>query len=397
MNDNTSHMIIPLFNKNKDNIYNTIVDADKFEELSKYNWCYTFTGRNSYVVTYVENEHITMHSYLLGKKSNMVIDHINGDSLDNRIENLRFVSYSLNNQNKIKRDGTTSKYIGVSLKSGTNDVWVSANSNKLLGYFKDEKYAALVYDKYVIFKYGYEARTNFDKKIIDDFGYDITIWDVEIEKNIYKQSDNFLLKYNGIVIGTFKKLEDAQNAKKNYDSNKQFIKLEKYKNNIIQVNNDNIPYILISHKDGRDNDTCYVDEDKWHELSIYSWTINSAGYVQGRVNGITITMHKFLLSTESTDIIDHINGNKLDNRMSNLRKSTSTLNNHNVRKRINTSSIYKGVSKKHNSSKYRAQINKDKKSYLLGYFETEKEAAIAYNKKALELYGEFASINIIID
>lgn len=75
MNDNI--MIIPLFNKNKDNIYNTIVDADKFEELSKYNWCYTFNGRKSYVVTYVENEHITMHSYLLGKKSNMVIDHIN--------------------------------------------------------------------------------------------------------------------------------------------------------------------------------------------------------------------------------------------------------------------------------------------------------------------------------
>jgi hypothetical protein len=59
-------------------------------------------------------------------------------------------------------------------------------------------------------------------------------------------------------------------------------------------------------------------------------------------------------------------------------------------------SIYVGVSKDKDSPYWVANISKDKVKYYLGYFKSEEEAAEAYNKKAIELYGENARLNIII-
>ena len=60
-------------------------------------------------------------------------------------------------------------------------------------------------------------------------------------------------------------------------------------------------------------------------------------------------------------------------------------------KRKNTSSKYKGVTKRYNG--YHAQIVSNKINHYLGTFKTEREAAWAYNKAALELFGEYACIN----
>lgn len=106
--------------------------------------------------------------------------------------------------------------------------------------------------------------------------------------------------------------------------------------------------------------------------------------------------------------IDHIDGSKDNNVLSNLRICTQSQNNQNRHvKKKNTSSKYKGVHyfKVKNTERYKlkekyilprpwtASITKDKKEYALGYFETEELAAIAYNKKAKELFGEFAKLN----
>ena len=79
----------------------------------------------------------------------------------------------------------------------------------------------------------------------------------------------------------------------------------------------------------------------------------------------------------------------------NCRWVTHQQNLHNTRSRMG-SSVYKGVSKNKNSSRYTASINKDGEVYKLGSFTCEKEAALAYNKKALELNGEYAYLNKII-
>lgn len=93
--------------------------------------------------------------------------------------------------------------------------------------------------------------------------------------------------------------------------------------------------------------------------------------------------------------IDHIDGNGLNNRLSNLRLATPLQNSRNQRKQKRaTTSLYKGVTLV--KSRWRAYIHSGDKVVHLGYHPTQEQAALAYNAKALELYGEFARLNIIV-
>lgn len=89
--------------------------------------------------------------------------------------------------------------------------------------------------------------------------------------------------------------------------------------------------------------------------------------------------------------IDHINHNRLDNRKENLRECSSEENGRNKSKRSGTYSKFLGVTK--SRKKWMAQIEKDGKSTYLGVFDSEYEAAKVYDKKAIEIFGEFASLN----
>ena len=109
-------------------------------------------------------------------------------------------------------------------------------------------------------------------------------------------------------------------------------------------------------------------------------------------------MHRYICGVLDDEkcIVDHANQIKTDNRKINLRKSTHGANNHNVDRKSNEStSKYKGVDYSKNDMKYRARISHDKKSIHIGYFVNETDAAIAYNEKAIELYGELANLNIL--
>ena len=92
--------------------------------------------------------------------------------------------------------------------------------------------------------------------------------------------------------------------------------------------------------------------------------------------------------------VDHINGNRLDNRASNLRVCTHSQNQRNqTDRRTYTSSIYKGVSWHKGTQKWASNINVDGKMEYLGIFEDERDAAIAYNNAATLHFKEFASLN----
>ena len=94
--------------------------------------------------------------------------------------------------------------------------------------------------------------------------------------------------------------------------------------------------------------------------------------------------------------VDHINRNKLDNQVCNLRYVTRSQNNINrskpIRKRT-TSSQYKGVSLVKKTGKWKAQINIDGKNVYIGLFISEQEAAMAYDLKAQEVHSKFAVLN----
>jgi hypothetical protein len=94
--------------------------------------------------------------------------------------------------------------------------------------------------------------------------------------------------------------------------------------------------------------------------------------------------------------IDHINGNRYDNRASNLRWATHSENNANKPKvHRDTSSRYKGVFHDPARNLWKVYISSNGLRIPLGAYECEHEAGRVYNKYALEEYGEFAHLNII--
>lgn len=108
-------------------------------------------------------------------------------------------------------------------------------------------------------------------------------------------------------------------------------------------------------------------------------------------------VHRWVMGEPVGLLIDHINGNVLDARRSNLRTCTVSQNGGNRKKQmINwrgkaTSSRYKGVIKSKNGKRWIAML----KSSYLGTFSTEEEAAFEYNKAASQMYGSFARLNVI--
>lgn len=148
-----------------------------------------------------------------------------------------------------------------------------------------------------------------------------------------------------------------------------------------------------------------VDNDDYIKLNRYKWYLSKHGYAvrnnwDGKINH-TQKMHKDILSHKTGFVIDHKDGNKLNNTKDNLRIATYSQNGANCRISKRNKSGYKGVWARNNPYKtkkdmmWKASIMFNKKVIGLGCFKTKKEAAIAYNKKALELFGDFAKLNII--
>jgi hypothetical protein len=93
--------------------------------------------------------------------------------------------------------------------------------------------------------------------------------------------------------------------------------------------------------------------------------------------------------------LDHINGNKLDNRIENLRKCNQTQNTANSKIRSDNKSGYRGVVWHKATNKWQAQTMLKGKRIHIGLFNSKDEAALAYNYKAEELFGPFARFNTV--
>ena len=142
-----------------------------------------------------------------------------------------------------------------------------------------------------------------------------------------------------------------------------------------------------------------VDDEVYEYLSKWLWHLGSDGYVKRarrkeecvEGNRKDIIMHREILSVEDGKYVDHINGDKLDNRSINLRECTNQQNQWNQAPRNNVSSKYKGVTKR--KYNYEACCTISNKITYLGKFTNEIAAANAYNYYALKEYGEFARLN----
>jgi len=147
-----------------------------------------------------------------------------------------------------------------------------------------------------------------------------------------------------------------------------------------------------------------VDDDDFEKVADIHWyprvRPNGLIYARGVIEGKIVFMHRFILDLKDPGIIvDHSDGNGLNNTRGNIRTCTTSQNAANRRPRRNTSSQFKGVYWNSTLGIWQASIGikaeSGRKVITLGSFRSEEEAAKAYNQAAIHHFGEFARINEI--
>ena len=143
----------------------TIVDAEDYERLSKYQWCAVKERRSWYAKTLdKDGKRLALHRLVLNAPKGLFVDHIDHNCLNNRRSNLRLCTQKQNNCNTLPRKGCSSKYKGVSFNKARKRFIAYIQHNKKrfhLGYFEDEIDAAKAYDKKAREFFGEFAYLNF--------------------------------------------------------------------------------------------------------------------------------------------------------------------------------------------------------------------------------------------
>lgn len=149
----------------------------------------------------------------------------------------------------------------------------------------------------------------------------------------------------------------------------------------------------------RDNLKILIDEcDSW--LLNYKWSYQKTRkgkpyYARATINGKRTLMHKLIMAEENK-LVDHVNGNGLDNRRSNLRYCNNSENLLNRNKSKNNTSGYKGIWYRKDRGTYVAELTINKRAVIKKSFKTLKEAIVEYNNAAKKYSNGFARLNKFI-
>lgn len=138
----------------------------------------------------------------------------------------------------------------------------------------------------------------------------------------------------------------------------------------------------------------YLENFKWHAIKINRESFYATRWVtiDGRQKYCRLH-HAVIGFPLNGNRVDHINGDTLDNRRSNLRLSTPSQNSMNRSKAPNNTSGYKGVHFHKGVNKWVAELTVKYKKFHLGVFDTKVDAARAYDLRAFKEFGEFAQFN----
>ena len=144
----------------------------------------------------------------------------------------------------------------------------------------------------------------------------------------------------------------------------------------------------------------YVDAEDYDRVNRYKWSATKqrdtwCARSRRMVNGKTTQylLHRIVLNAAPGIVVDHKNRNGLDCRKTNLRIATTSQNLQNRGKTVSNKSGFKGVTWRSWARKWGAEIKANGKRFWLGYYRNKKDAARAYNQKAIEVHGEFARLN----
>lgn len=138
-----------------------------------------------------------------------------------------------------------------------------------------------------------------------------------------------------------------------------------------------------------------VDAADYERVAAHSWRYVLTGYAAGRVEGANVFMHRWIVDAPDGVEVDHRDRNRLDNRRRNLRFATRSQNAANCGKRgVASASRFKGVAWRKDRECWSASIMLNVRGISLGNYDSERDAAKAYDAAALQYFGEFAVLNL---
>ncbi len=315
----------------------------------KYSWNFT---SQYYVSTRIEGKAKFMHVYLMNKEENdeRVIDHINNIKHDNRLSNLRLSTLSENCHNRVKKEGTSSKYYGVTYHK-TRKFWRAyiTKDKKMnrIGNFKTEIEAAKAYNEKAKELYDDKARLNIIEED-DEEEINNNIKNIDISNIPSTSTSTDIINLNTIT--EFKnQVDEIKNNEvlKEIRERKSRFRGVTFSQNryIAEIFKDNQRYYLGTYDTDEDAARAYNKKSK----ELYG----DQAFLNDVEGDIEIVGHK------------------------------------------QKSSKYRGVSYNKKYNNWKVILRKDYKEVHAGTYKTEEEAALAYNKKAKEIHGDKAKLNII--
>ena len=144
-----------------------------------------------------------------------------------------------------------------------------------------------------------------------------------------------------------------------------------------------------------------IDVENAPEVLRFKWCAHKKRHLWYAVTSVrkedgtrtVLSLHRLILKPSSNVLVDHRDGDGLNNRKSNLRLATNAQNQHNSRRSLHNTSGFKGVDFNKRRCQWRALICFNNKRKHLGRFQTKEEAAAAYDTAARKFFGEYARPN----
>lgn len=391
---------IPLWNAQKQVVAEAIIDQIDEERVKKIRWT---LNRGGYAKGQIREEKnrakdVLMHRYILNAPKGVCVDHLDHKKLHNTRANLRLATFAQNAQNRTKKLHSSSKYLGVTFNARAKSKKWTAKYRKVLGHYKTEEEAAYKYDSHVLKVLGQQSQingvarpTNFQEWIPRPSQVKT------LPRHIsFHQSRYIVTRSVKTVIYQHRcnTLEEAKIALQRIN-----VMIENQKSTIISRNSAGVA-ILKCRESGKDSNVfvdVLVDDDIYQLYNDKLCVLNKNGYPQVCFQNKTFLLHRLVMNAKAGEIIDHIDGNKVNALISNLRKVDPILNSHNRHKRLKRKHSFEnapiGVSKVPLTGKFKATITHNGQIHYCGTFLTPEAASHARDAKALELHGENANLN----
>ena len=320
-----------------------IIDAEDFEWLSQFQWHahWNHSSKHYYARTYTDEivsygrKLESMHRLIMKAKPWEIVDHINGNGLDNRKENLRIVT---------KRENAINCKINKANTSGVMGVSFDKNRNKFMAYITVNKGFKNL-GRFDSFEEATKARKDAEKLYFGEFARNIDDPVIEFVKSSRRDSTPclwYMFGYGEVYV---------------------------------------VPLLRDQYS--------IVDICDYDIAAASSWSADRKNYVHGKFDGKLKKLHRVIMNAPDDKLVDHINGDRHDNRRCNLRFATAAQNSRNTKRWGSSGSGHKGVYKTKFGT-YVVQMTVNSRLKYFGSFQTIEEAIEVRNAAYRKYHGDFA-------